>query len=134
MPRILASTRGPLSVADVDPTAAARSNATLALGLLNGIATDMTAHAPDAAKSFATQQTSHRQRLDHIGGTPGSSDEMTHARGQLLATTMDAAVTLYRATGSRAAIASSTAARRLREAAFVQIAATSRDERDTADQ
>ncbi|MCA4994221.1 hypothetical protein HWD35_05805 [Tsukamurella tyrosinosolvens] len=122
----------PIDHARTTPLAAARSNATLALGLLTGIATDLSHHDPVAAGTVAATRTRLRRHLDHIVVTSTDISEMTTARATLLAETMNAATTLYRAAGSAATIASSTAARRLREAAFIQTAATTREERALA--
>ncbi|CAM4032348.1 hypothetical protein TSST111916_18940 [Tsukamurella strandjordii] len=122
----------PADQARTTPVAAARSNATLALGLLAGIASDLSAHDPIAAGTVADTRTRLRNRLDQIASTTANLDEMTSTRAALLSHTMDAATTLYRSAGSAATIATSTPARRLREAAFIQSAATTRAERALA--
>ena len=128
--QILTSIPGPSGIKT--PPASARANATLGLGLLAGIATDLQHVDPRSAEIARAARTNLRNRLDVATGDASKAEEIPAARGELLRSTMDAALALYRSTGSTATLATSLAARRVREAAFAQTTATTSEERRIA--
>lgn len=111
------------------PVDVARVNSVLALGYLQGVAAEFPAAGDGEALLDATDQV--RDLLD-AAVSQANPEAMAHARAQALVLAMDAAQRLFRSVGSAACRATSVPARRLREAAFLQTAATTVFEREQA--